>query len=141
MNGLFSQWTPHCLIDPFNSTRQARNWLLRSERTLGKCLLDLQIFSLNLSRKFHSLEQVKELGRRFIGPKFEIIDHDGPLKDEIRASSFAVVGKKSIELPRETIESALKFEFNLPLPEGRRFGRTQDICNAIQSAKTGPITV
>jgi hypothetical protein len=76
---------------------------------------------------------VKELGRRFIGPKFEIIDHDGPLKDEIRASSFAFVGKKSIELPQETVESALKFEFNLPLPEGQRYGRGQDIVNSIRT--------
>jgi hypothetical protein len=44
----------HCLIDPFNSTTQSRNWLLRSERTLGKCLLDLQIFSLNFSRVVRS---------------------------------------------------------------------------------------
>jgi hypothetical protein len=73
---------------------------------------------------------VRELGRRFIGPKFEIIDHDGPLKDEIRASSFAVVGKKSIELQTETVESALKFEFNLPMPHSKRFGRSQDIRKA-----------
>jgi ParB family transcriptional regulator, chromosome partitioning protein len=86
-----------------------------------------------LYQKFHSLEQVKELCRRFIGPKFEIIDHDGPLKDEIRASSFAFVGKKSIELPQETVESALKFEFNLPLPEGQRYGRGQDIVNSIRT--------
>lgn len=80
-----------------------------------------------LYQKFHSIDQIRELGRTYIGPKFEIVDYDGGGEKEIRASSFAVVGLKTAELPREEAESALRFEFNLPLPEGKRYGRAGDV--------------
>ena len=83
-----------------------------------------------LYQKFHSLADARALAQRYIGPEFEIIDHDGPLKSEIKASSWAAVGTKAVEPPREEILNSLKFEFNLPLPEGKRFGRGADICEA-----------
>jgi hypothetical protein len=79
------------------------------------------------------LAQVRDLANRFIGPDFEVVDYDGPLKGELKASSWGVVGTKAIDLPTEVAESALRFEFNLPLPEGERYGRGQDIVDAWQS--------
>jgi ParB family chromosome partitioning protein len=89
-----------------------------------------------LYQKFHNLAQVKELGARYIGPHFEVVDHDRPggAKTEIRSSSFAVHGWKMVEFPREEVHAALKFEFNLPLPEGKRYGRGADICVAWDAA-------
>lgn len=87
-----------------------------------------------LFQKFHSLAQVRELGAKYIGPKYQIIDHDGPIKQEIRASSFAVWGTKSIELPRDLVRSCLSFEFDLPLPNGKSYGRHEDICQAWEAA-------
>jgi ParB family chromosome partitioning protein len=86
-----------------------------------------------LYQKFHTLAQVRDLANRFIGPDFEVVDYDGPLKGELKASSWGVVGTKAIDLPTEVAESALRFEFNLPLPEGERYGRGQDIVDAWQS--------
>jgi hypothetical protein len=66
-----------------------------------------------------------------------VVDHDRPggAKTEIRSSSFAVHGRKLVEFPREEVHAALKFEFNLPLPEGKRYGRGADICAAWDAAK------
>lgn len=83
-----------------------------------------------LYQKFHSVGQVRELASRFIGPDFEIVDYDGPLKGEFKASSWGVAGEKKAELSPEAIESAIKFEFNLPLPEGQRYGRGQEVFEA-----------
>ena len=47
-----------------------------------------------LYQKFHTLADVRALAQRYIGPEFEVIDHDGPLKSEIKASSWAVVGRR-----------------------------------------------
>jgi ParB family chromosome partitioning protein len=90
-----------------------------------------------LYQKFHNLAQVKELGARYIGPHFEVVDHDRPggAKTEIRSSSFAVHGRKLVEFSPEEVHAALKFEFNLPLPEGKRYGRGADICAAWDAAK------
>ncbi|MFM7564417.1 MAG: hypothetical protein ACKO81_15450, partial [Planctomycetota bacterium] len=52
----------------------------------------------------------------------------------IRASSFAVHGRKLVEFTPEEVHTALKFEFNLPLPEGKRYGRGADICAAWDAA-------
>ena len=90
-----------------------------------------------LYQKFHNLAQVEELGRAYIGPKFDVIDHDRPgnAKTEIRASSFAVRGYKTVKFTEEEYHAALKFEFNLPLPEGKRYGRGADICKAWDNAR------
>jgi hypothetical protein len=39
-----------------------------------------------------------------------------------------------IEFTPEEVHAALKFEFNLPLPEGKRYGRGADICAAWDAA-------
>ncbi|MEZ6094439.1 MAG: methyltransferase domain-containing protein [Pirellulaceae bacterium] len=87
-----------------------------------------------LYQKFHTLAQVRALANRFIGPAHEIIDYDGPIKNEFRASSWAVIGTKSVELSREEQEAAIRFEFDLPLPDGQRFNRSSDISVAMQKS-------
>ncbi|HMP71487.1 MAG TPA: ParB N-terminal domain-containing protein [Pirellulaceae bacterium] len=83
-----------------------------------------------LFQKAHTLAQVRALASRFIGQKFQVVDHDGLLKKEIRSSSWAVFGTKSIEVVRDEALSALAFEFDLPLPNGKSYGRASDICAA-----------
>ena len=99
------------------------------------------IFSRGVWRyqKFHALEHIKELAERFIGQRYEVRDSDGATvtRGPIRTSGWSVVAINERPRPAAEIEAGLRFEFNLPLPGGKRYGRADDIVAAVPSLRGG----
>lgn len=83
-------------------------------------------------QKFHAMEHVRELAERFIGSRYEVKDSDGrTLKaGPIRTTGWSVLAINERPTPAERIEEGLRFEFDLPLPGGRRYGRAAEIIEA-----------
>jgi ParB family transcriptional regulator, chromosome partitioning protein len=75
-----------------------------------------------LFQRFHSDDQVRQLAASAIGPN---------VTSRLRGSAWAVGGPKSIELPWA---DAIGREFDLPLPDGSRYGRSADVASAIAAA-------
>jgi ParB family transcriptional regulator, chromosome partitioning protein len=88
-----------------------------------------------LFQKFHTLAQVKEHARTYIGPQHLISDYREAVKVEFRNTSWGVLGKKSIEIPEDDARNALAFEFNLPLPDGTSYGYGQRVVDAWEIAR------
>jgi len=80
-------------------------------------------------QKFHSMEHIRDLTERFIGVRFEVKDADGlTLKSgPIRTTGWSVIAINERPAPVDQIEKGLRFEFDLPLPGGRRYGRADEI--------------
>jgi ParB family chromosome partitioning protein len=99
------------------------------------------IFSRGVWRyqKFHALEHIKELAERFIGQRHEVRDSDGATvtRGPIRTSGWSVVAINERPRPAAEIEAGLRFEFNLPLPGGKRYGREDDIVAAVPWLRGG----
>jgi ParB family chromosome partitioning protein len=89
-----------------------------------------------LFQKFHTAGQVHELAKRFIGPRYEITDHRSMSGGEFRDSAWAVAGHKQVDLDDETVRDSLAFEFDLPLPDGKRYGRASDIVRAWETSRS-----
>lgn len=93
------------------------------------------IFSRGVWRyqKFHSVEHIRELTERFIGSRYEIRDADGHeiTKGPIRTTGWNVVAINERPAPADEIERGLRFEFDLPLPGGKRYGRADDVVEAV----------
>lgn len=87
-----------------------------------------------LRQKFHRRRDVEKLCELYVGPTAEISDSQGLAHGEFRASAWGVRGIKQVERPAEEAEAALGYEFNLPLPGGRRYGRSGDIIRAWRTA-------
>ncbi|MBK1884631.1 ParB N-terminal domain-containing protein [Luteolibacter pohnpeiensis] len=84
-------------------------------------------------QKFHGIEHIRELTERFIGKRYEIRDAEGrELKSgPIRTTGWSVVAINERPSSAEDLEKGLRFEFNLPLPGGKRYGRGDDIVAAV----------
>lgn len=77
-------------------------------------------------QKFHS-EQAREDLLKRLGDGKVFIHHD-------RKSSFQLMATKTRDLPVEDALAALRFEFNLPLPKGFRYGLQDEIESAYRKA-------
>jgi ParB family chromosome partitioning protein len=77
-------------------------------------------------QKFHSKEEALELGRRYFGgePQYGIVFETG----------WQVGTTKTRELPLDQCEAAIRREFDLPWPEGKRVGRGDDAVAAWRAA-------
>lgn len=90
-------------------------------------------------QKFHKVEQIKSLASTYFGSSFQIYDlvekmRPKRAKDHFKNESWGVVATKQIELPLDQRLSSLSREFDLPLPDNRRYGRSKDILEAYQIA-------
>ena len=83
-------------------------------------------------QKFHDFGHVQELAERFIGRRHEVKDADGrTLKaGPIRTTGWSVLAINERPAPAADIEAGLRFEFDLPLPGGRRYGRADEVIGA-----------
>lgn len=88
-------------------------------------------------QKMHYLKDVQALATKFFGPHFTCYNYESnhgataiPATKEFNESSWGCVATKERTLPIEDVEASLAREFDLPLPEERRFGRSQDILEA-----------
>lgn len=83
-------------------------------------------------QKFHSLAQIHSLTRSYVGSDYEIRDSEGrvmkPSAKRISTSGWSVLAINERPSTIEESLEALKFEFNLPLPDGKRYGRHDDVC-------------
>jgi ParB family chromosome partitioning protein len=99
------------------------------------------IFSRGVWRyqKFHAIEHIRELTERFIGNRYEIRDSDGReiTKGPIQTTGWSVVAVNERPAPATDIERGLRFEFDLPLPGGKRYGRADEIVGALPWLKDG----
>ncbi|NNJ10551.1 ParB N-terminal domain-containing protein [Chloroflexales bacterium ZM16-3] len=78
-------------------------------------------------QKFHTKSQILEAGRTFLSPSVSYQNHS--------ATQFNLrVGAKDMELSQATIEAALRFEFDLPWPNGQRVGRGEEAVQAYRAA-------
>ncbi len=75
-------------------------------------------------QKFHDEEQIRELIERY-GFKIEKINF------QKLQSSFQVECRKVKNLSRDEYIKAIDFEFNLPLPNGKRYNRQEDVKKAL----------
>lgn len=94
------------------------------------------IFSAGIWRyqKFHNYEHIRDLCGRYIGTEFQLFDSLGnPLKraSKINTSGWACLARNDRPASVVDLKSALEFEFNLPLPHGKRYGRGTDILLAV----------
>ena len=92
------------------------------------------IFSRGVWRyqKYHDVEHIRALTERFIGKRYEIRDSNGRAvqKGPINSTGWSVVAINERPASPEAIEGGLRFEFDLPLPGGKRYGRADDIVAA-----------
>ncbi len=75
-------------------------------------------------QKFHNREQIINLLERY---GFEIEN----MNFQNTKSSFQVECKKIKDLPIQEYIKAIDFEFNLPLPNGKRYNRQEDVKKAL----------
>lgn len=73
-------------------------------------------------QKFHEPEQLKKLAHRF---GFEIVTY------KETSYSWQMELRKVRELSKEEYTAAIDFEFNLPLPNGKRYNRNADMKKAL----------
>lgn len=88
-------------------------------------------------QKLHTIEEAKRIAPQYFGPSFQIYELGSkplPAKKFLGSNSWAIVTAKQIELPFEQRQESLAREFDLPLPEGRRYGRSKDILQAYAAA-------
>lgn len=99
------------------------------------------IFSRGVWRyqKFHAVEHIRELTERYIGRRYEIRDSDGRelTKGPIQTTGWSVVAINERPAPEVDIERGLRFEFDLPLPGGKRYGRADEIVRALPWLRGG----
>ena len=79
-------------------------------------------------QKFHSKAEAVALAEDFIGP-VERFTHS--------STSWQITARKTLFLPPVGIEAALRREFDLPLPGGKRFGQANAAVMAWQEAACG----
>ena len=86
-------------------------------------------------QKFHTLPEIERLTRTHFGDRFRIVDSDNqPAKSPLRASGWGVVTLNDRHRPASDYLPSLRREFDLPLPHGKRFGRSDDIEAAFLAA-------
>ena len=79
-------------------------------------------------QKFHRLPEIETLTRRHFGDRFRVVDSDDrPAKSPLRASGWGVVAVNDKRGPASEFLPSLRREFDLPLPHGKTFGRSDDI--------------
>ena len=72
---------------------------------------------------YHSMADICECNKKYIGNTFNVYDN-GTLKDkdkEIKSGTFEVVATNEIVTPPSQLLDAVRFEFTLPLPGGKRY--------------------
>lgn len=84
-------------------------------------------------QKFHDFDQVAALARRYFGGRFEIRDADGRIlkAGPVRTTGWSCQVVNERPQSAQEIERGLRFEFDLPLPGGKRYGRADDIVAAV----------
>lgn len=108
---------------------------LKKAKNIGKRFiefLDSDNFSGNLRegnwyfQHWHSKEDIKEL-----------LEQNGFIIEKIdwmkNGDSFQVIANKIKELGKDEIESAIDFEFNLPLPNNRTYQRQKDVMEVVRN--------
>jgi ParB family chromosome partitioning protein len=99
------------------------------------------IFSRGVWRyqKFHSVEHIRDLTRRFIGQRYEIRDSEGRDVSDgpIHTTGWSVVAINERPASADDLERGLRFEFDLPLPGGKRYGRAEEIVAAVPWIREG----
>lgn len=100
--------------------------------------LDKNGFTANLRygewyfQKYHSMENIRELNTKYIGSNFKVYENGRliPEDGEVKASSFQVVSINDKAASLEEMEEALRYEFSLPLPRGKRWNLDKDLIPA-----------
>ncbi len=89
-----------------------------------------------LYQKFHSLEQIHEMTKRYIADNFAVYNtNQNIVDDEPKISKYFYViteGKK--QLPLGEVIPALRREFNMMQPKGLSIGRADEIEEAYLAA-------
>jgi ParB family chromosome partitioning protein len=90
-------------------------------------------------QKFHFIEQARAHATAYFGEKYQIYDllprvGAAVAKSRFQDEGWGIVATKEIELPLDQRLASLAREFDLPLPEGRSYGRQKDILQAYQIA-------
>jgi ParB family chromosome partitioning protein len=90
-------------------------------------------------QKFHAMEHIRDLAGRFIGSRYEIRDSDGReiTHGPIRTTGWSVLAVNERPSSADDLDRGLRFEFDLPLPGGKRYGRAGDIVAAVPWIREG----
>lgn len=73
---------------------------------------------------YHNMEMVRNIQERYIGKTYEVYDdahHRDKYIDEITSSSFQVAAVNERPASKEALLEAVRFEFSLPLPQGKHY--------------------
>ena len=82
-----------------------------------------------LYQRYHSRADIEKLVK-FYGPEGRAYNSEGRAFPAANTSGWCVVAPNLASYPQEEIEEALGREFNLPLPGGKSYGRSEDIIRA-----------
>jgi ParB family chromosome partitioning protein len=119
---------------------RCREFMESTENNLGHCgaairkgvsFIDDRGFSAMYQRgvwlfqQFHRRAQAEQLGRRFIGADAQYLR---------TSSSWSVAGSKGVRM--RFPEGSIRREFELPLPDGTRLGRSADVLAALKVAQS-----
>jgi len=105
----------------------------KAPKTGGIKFLDKDNFTANFRsgdwffQKYHSLADIKRLTKEHIGELQVVYDFGKPTTKEVNLSSFQVKAKNTHPHTMDEYREALRFEFTLPLPGGKRWDLDQMI--------------
>lgn len=74
-------------------------------------------------QKFHSEEQVHELKLKLGVPNLDLF---------MDSSTWSCGGRKDWDVPWQDVERAIRYEFELDWPEGRKIGRSEDVLKTLR---------
>ena len=78
------------------------------------------------------MANICELNTKYIGNNFKVYENGRliPENGEVKASSFQVVSINDKPSTLEEMQEALRYEFSLPLPRGKRWDLDKDLLPA-----------
>lgn len=88
---------------------------------------------------YHATKDVCRLTESYLGAEYKIYDggKESGITKELACSSFQVMCRNERKHSNEAYEKALKYEFSLPLPKGKRWDLDKDILPVFKSLENG----
>lgn len=105
-----------------------------SKRKRGRfAFLDADNFTANLKggvwyfQHYHDMKAIRKCNESYIGKTYTVYDHGRIKTEEVNGSTFEVVALNEQVATKEELLEAVRFEFSLPLPQGKHYEFDKEI--------------